>query len=154
MEVLIGFVLTSLFSWLYTGLYKIGRTSVAMNIFMLCLSLQVSRLPCGHGDVLRTKGWSSTVHAVRVRLRLLEMPWHAAWDRVYPAPFFLPALGVELIALSQKNSDLMVSRSKALSSVGSTIIELVVSALRIGVGTISPSRRHSGLQRRILRWLH
>ena len=96
-------------------------------------------------------------HAVRVRLRRLEMPWHAAWDRVYPAPFFLPALGAELIALTQKNSDLMVS--KAISSVGSTIIELrgcQCSSHRCR--TISPSRRHSCLQRRILRdghsWLH
>ena len=45
---LIGFVLTSLFEWLYAGLCKIGRTSVAMNIYMLCLGLQFSRLPCGH----------------------------------------------------------------------------------------------------------
>ena len=29
------------------------------------------------------------------------MPWHASCDSVYPAPFFLPALGAELIALSQ-----------------------------------------------------
>ena len=51
MEVLIGFVLTSLFEWLYAGLYKI-RQDFRGHEHIHVVPGQVSRLPGGHADVL------------------------------------------------------------------------------------------------------